>query len=110
MLALRPGRERTSSGHNDIYLQRHQFGRENLESLGISLGGSDFDKEVATFDVPEVPQSLTEALKQKWVGCRRVRIQVAYSSDHGRLLRLGDRSRDDKTTCEGVNKRSSIHH
>jgi len=72
----------------DIYLERHQFGRKNLELLGIPLGGSDLDDEVATLCVSELSHSLTEGIKQTRVGGVRVWVQVANSSDLGRLLGL----------------------
>ena len=36
--------------------------------------------------------------------------QKAYSGNLGRLLRLGDRPRDDQTARECTNERSPIHH
>jgi hypothetical protein len=46
-------------GHDDINLERSQFGRKSGEPLGLPLGISVFDHEVAALDVTEVTQSLT---------------------------------------------------
>ena len=51
-------------GHDDINLERNQFGRKSGEPLGLPLGISVFDHDVATLDVTEVTQSLTEGLWQ----------------------------------------------
>ena len=51
-------------GHDDINLERNQFGRKSGELLGLPLGRSVFDHEVATLYVTEVTQSLTEGLCQ----------------------------------------------
>ena len=50
--------------HDDINLERNQFGRKSGEPLELPLGISVFDHEVATLDVTEVTQSLTEGLAQ----------------------------------------------
>jgi hypothetical protein len=77
-----------SSGHDDINLERHQFGRKSGESLDLPLGISVFDHDVAALEVAEVTQSLTERLAQ--VAVRgHVERQKAYSSDLRRLLGLG---------------------
>jgi hypothetical protein len=78
-----------SSGHDDINLERNQFGRESAEPLDLPLGISVFDHDGATLDVTEVTQSLTEGLVQVGVS-GQVGRQDAYSSDLGRLLGLGD--------------------
>src|SRR2546425_1058837 len=49
-------------GHDDINLERNQFGRESGKPLELPLGISVFDHDVAALDVPEVTQSLTEGL------------------------------------------------
>ena len=49
-------------GHDDINLERNQFGRESGEPLELPLGISVFDHDVAALDVTEVTQSLTEGL------------------------------------------------
>ena len=75
-------------GHDDINLERNQFGRKSGEPLELPLGISVFDHDVAALDVTEVTQSLEEGLLQ--VGTSgQVGRQVAYSSDLGRLLGLG---------------------
>jgi hypothetical protein len=101
------------SGHDDINLERNQFGRKSGEPLELSLGISIFNHDVAALDVTEVAQSLTEGLGQ--VGASGlVGRQVAYSSDLGRLLGLGgerrksesnnedDREADQPHCCRGV--------
>src|SRR5204862_1727149 len=49
-------------GHDDINLERNQFGRKSWEPLELPLGISVFDHDVAALDVTEVTQSLTEGL------------------------------------------------
>jgi hypothetical protein len=49
-------------GHDDINLQRNQFGRESGEPLQLPLGRSVFDHDVAALDVTEVTESLEEGL------------------------------------------------
>ena len=51
-----------SCGHDDINLERSQFGRESGEPLELPLGISVFDHDVAALDVSEITQSLTEGL------------------------------------------------
>src|SRR5207249_1293428 len=76
-----------ASGHDDINLERTQFGRKSGEPLELPLGISVFDHDVAALDVTEVTQSLEEGLLQ--VGASgQVARQVAYSSNLGCLLRL----------------------
>ena len=45
-------------GHDDINLERNQFGRKSGEPLELPLGISVFDHDVAALDVTEVTQSL----------------------------------------------------
>ena len=45
-------------GHDDINLERNQFGRESGEPVELPLGISVFNYEIATLDVTEVTQSL----------------------------------------------------
>jgi hypothetical protein len=87
-------------GHDDINLERNQFGRESGEPLGLPLGISVFDHEVATLDVTEVTQSLEEGLAQVG-GSGPVEPQVAYSSDLGRLLGLGRNRAEEPTEEKG---------
>ena len=75
-------------GHDDINLERNQFGRESGEPLELPLGISVFDHDVATFDVTEVPQSLTEGLGRVGGSGQVDHRQEADSRDRGRLLRL----------------------
>jgi hypothetical protein len=80
---------------DDINLERNQFGRKGREPLGLPLGRSVFDHEVAALDVTEVPQSLKDGLSQ--VRARgQIGRQDAYSSD---LLRL--RLDGERRKCEG---------
>jgi hypothetical protein len=51
-------------GHDDINLERNQFGRKSGEPIGLPLGISVFDHDVAALDVPEVTQPLEEGLCQ----------------------------------------------
>ena len=85
-------------GHDDINLERNQFGRKSGEPLELPLGISVFDHDVAALDVTEVTQSLEEGLAQVG-GSGQVGRQVAYSSDLGRLLGLGGERRRKK--CPG---------
>src|SRR5437867_5234147 len=90
----------SSLGHDDINLERNQFGRESGEPLDLPFGISVFDHEVATLDVPEVTQPLEESLMYVR-GSDRVGLQVAYSRDLGRLLRLGGkRCRPERKQCK----------
>jgi hypothetical protein len=87
-----------ATGHDDINLERRQFGRESREPLGLPLGIPVFDHDGAAFDVTEVTQSLKEGLSQVGVSVMVGR-QVAYSSDLGRLLGLdGERGGKDDST------------
>ncbi len=87
-------------GHDDINLERNQFGRKSGEPLELPLGISVFDHDVAALDVTEVTQSLTEGLSQ--VGASgQVARQVAYSSDLGRLLGLGGDRRGEEADSQG---------
>jgi hypothetical protein len=96
------------SGHDDINLERNQFGRKSGEPVVLPLGISDFNHEVAARDVTEVTQSLKEGLVQ--VGdSGQVGRQPAYSSDLGRLLGLGAERNGEHRT--GASKeRATVHH
>jgi len=99
-----------SWGHDDVNLERHQFGRKSGEPLGLPLGSSVFDHDVAALDVPEVTQFLTESLVRMGT-TGQVGHQEDYSSDLGRLLGLGgewpgeDAQREDSDECH-----TSDHH
>jgi hypothetical protein len=41
-------------GHNDIHLERNQFGRKGLKRLELALGIPIFDHDVMSLDVTEV--------------------------------------------------------
>ncbi len=65
----------------------------------MPLGRSVFDKDVLALDITEVTEPLAEGLWEVRISCQVGR-QVAYSSDLGRLLRLG-RQRAEKATDGG---------
>jgi hypothetical protein len=50
--------------HDDIDLERNQFGREGGEPVELPLGTSVFDHDVATLYVTELMQSSKEGLVQ----------------------------------------------
>ena len=87
-------------GHDDINLERNQFGRKSGEPLELPLGISVFDHDVAALDVTEVTQSLEEGLLQVGIS-GQVGRQVAYSSDLGRLLGLGRNRAEEPTEEKG---------
>src|SRR6266545_6002325 len=87
------GAECASFGHDDINLERNQFGRKSGEPLELPLGISVFNHDVAALDVTEITQSLTEGLVLVGAG-GEVGVQVAYSSDVGRLLPLSAERRE----------------
>src|SRR4029453_8247737 len=89
-------------GHDDINFQRNQFAPESGEPFDLPLRISVFDHDVATLDVTEVTQSLTEGIAPLRV-TGQVGRQVAYSSDLGRLLSL--RSERRKSEAESENDR-----
>ena len=88
-----------ASGHDDINLERNQFGRKSGEPLELPLSISVFNHDGTALDVAEVTQSVTEGLWQ--VGrSGQVGPQVAYSSDLGRLLSIGGERRGENTATE----------
>jgi hypothetical protein len=89
-------------GHDDMNLERNQFGRKSGEPLELPLGISVFDYEVATLDVTEVTQPLAEGLLEVR---DRVGRQVAYSKDLGRLLRPRGKRRRERTSQRVSRKR-----
>ena len=93
----------TCAGHDDIYLERDQFGRNSEEPLGFPLGSSVLDDDVAALDVTEVTQSLEEGLWRMEI-TSRTNCQPAYSSDLGRLLRLNRERRGEEAACERANE------
>jgi hypothetical protein len=99
------------SGHDDINLERNQFGRESGEPLDLPLVISVFNDDVATLDVTEVTQPLTEGLVHKGVS-GQVGRQVTYSSDLGRLLGLSrkraEEPTEEKGDAEGEPRRSHL--
>jgi len=97
-----------ASGHDDINLERNQFGRERGEPLGLSLGISVFNRDVAALDVTEVTQSLEEGISQVG-GSGHVERQVAYSSDLGRLLGLGGERGKNETDSENNREPDQPH-
>src|SRR5712692_8048182 len=99
----------SAASQDDINLERDQFGRESGEPVELPLGISIFDHEVATLDVTEVTQSLTEGLAQ--VGIRgQVERQEAYSSDLGRLLGLNGEGRGEKAARHRTEECPPMHY
>ena len=96
-------------GHEDINLERNQFGRESGEPLGLPLGISVFDHDVAALDVTEVTQSLTEGLVQVGVS-GRVERQVAYSRDLACLPRLGGERRGEQAASRCEDECPTVDH
>src|SRR5262249_34064204 len=94
--------------HDDINLERNQFGRKSGEPVELPLSISVFNYEVATLDVTELTQSLTEGLAR--LGIRsQVDAQPSYSSDLGRLLGVrGDRP-PNRRAAKKCNKLSPPH-
>ena len=85
-----------ASGHDDINLERYEFGHASGEPLALPLVNSVFDHDVAALDVTEITQSLAEGFAQ--VGARiPAGPQVAYSSDLPRLLCLGGERPGEET-------------
>ena len=93
-------------GHDDINLERHQFGRQSGEAVVLPLGISIFDYEVATLDVTEVAQPLAEGLLEVRGTIGR---QVAYSRDLGRLLRLGGERRGQEHRTRASEERATVY-
>jgi hypothetical protein len=63
---------------------------------GFPLGISVFDHDVATLDVTEIPQSLTEGHGRVGGSGQVDHRQEAYSKDRGRQLRAGGERRDEE--------------
>ena len=84
-----------TGGHDDINLERDQFGRESGEPLGLPLGIRVFDHDVATLNVTEVTQFLQEGFSQVGASGRGAP-QPADSRDLGRLLGLGGERRGEE--------------
>jgi hypothetical protein len=101
--------ERACGDHDDVNLERDQFGRKSGEPLELPLGISVFDHQVAALDVTEVTQSLTEGLLHDGIS-GQVGRQVAYSSDLGRLLGLGCPRRGEEAEDEDDRERSAWDH
>ena len=97
-----------AASDDDINLERSQFGRKSGEPVELPLGISVFNNEVATLDVTEVTQSLTDGLAV--LGIRgQVLPQPAYSSDLGRLLGVrGDRP-PNRRAAEEADELSPSH-
>ena len=96
-------------GHEDIDLERNQFGRESGEPLGLPLGISVFDHDVAALDVTEVTHSLEKGLPCAGIAGRQVERQVAYSRDPVRRLGRGGEWRGEEATTYGHEERTSVH-
>src|SRR5712691_10343565 len=98
-----------SGREDDITLERNQIGRESGEPLGLPLGISLFNHDVAALDVTEVTQSLKEGLARMGVRGQVAR-QVAYSSDLGRLLGLGGERRSKESRTRASEERAPVYH
>ena len=95
-------------GHNDIHLERNQFGRKGRERLELSLGIAVFDHDVTALDVTEVTQSLTESFERALVG--KIARKVAYSGNLGRLLGVrGERPRHSRSSDHQSHKITAPH-
>jgi hypothetical protein len=95
----RQGDSCASAHEDDINLERNQLGREGGDPLELSFGISVFDHEVATLDVTKLTQSFTESLAQLSASGQAGR-QIAYASDLGGLLGLGDERRGEEAQSE----------
>src|SRR3989337_1088844 len=95
-------------GHDDINLERNEFGRKSGEPLGLPLGISVFNHDVSALDVAEVTQSLEEGLAHVGGACGHVGRQEAYSSDLDRLLGLGGERRGDEAASDQDRKRTRL--
>jgi hypothetical protein len=98
-----------TSGHDDINLERNQFGRKIGKPLELPLGISVFDHDVAALDVTEATEALTEGLSQVG-GSGQVEHQEAYSSDLGRLLRVGSERRGEEHRTRTSEERAARDH
>jgi len=103
------GPECASAGHDDINLERNQFGRKSGEAARRSLGVSGFDQEVATFDVPEVVEPLAERTFDGGVRGRASSIDKPNPPYLPRLLRLGGQRRGEEAAAYGTEERASVH-
>ena len=99
-----------ASGHDDINLECNQFGRKCGEPLELPPGITVFDHDVATLDITELTKSLTEGLAEMRRGSERIDRREAYSSDLGRLLRLGGERRRQRPEREPAEERAPIHY
>jgi hypothetical protein len=91
-----------ASDHDDVNLERNEFGRKSGEPLGLPLVKSVFDHDVAALDVTEITQSLEEGLA--------VGPQDAYSSDLSRLLRPGSEWGCDGPGQRGHQEAAAVHY
>src|SRR5262245_56466274 len=83
------------SSHDDINIERKQFGRKSGKPLELPLGVSVFNHDVAANDITKITQSLSEGLVHVGQSGQAVP-QPAYSSDLGRLLGLTDERRKNE--------------
>jgi hypothetical protein len=81
-----------ASGHEDINLERNQFGRESGEPRRLPPGISEFNHDVAALDVTEVAQSLdidhVEVGERTRPPCLQAVLQRGHDARH-RALREG---------------------
>jgi hypothetical protein len=98
-----------ASGHDDINLERNQFGRARGEPLELPLGISVVDRNVSALDVAEVTQSLAEGLYHVGASSQVAR-QKAYPRDLPRRLCLGGERRGEEAASQGGDERTSVHY
>ncbi len=90
----------TARSDDEINRARDQLGCKSGESLQLSLGISILEHHVATLEVAEVTESLTESFVQ--VGGRsQAGCQVAQSSDPRARLPLGGERPADEAASQG---------
>jgi hypothetical protein len=98
-----------ASDHDDINLERNEFGHVSGEPLELPLVTSVFDHDVAALDVAEITQSLAEGLALAGAS-GPAGPQVAYSSDLPRLLRLGEERPGERASQRGQQEEAAVHY
>src|SRR5207245_11176258 len=64
---------RRPTGHDDIYLKTHEFGRKFRKPLGFTLGPSRLNDNVFPLHVPKLAQTLPKCVHASRHSCRRER-------------------------------------
>jgi hypothetical protein len=103
------GRDGACDRHDDLNLERNQFGRESGQPLDLPLRIPVFDQEVAALDVTKVAQSLKKEVSPLG-GRDPAGRQVAYSSDLVRLLRLSGKRRSEEAASNSRDEGSALHY